>query len=455
MRSLIIYTLIFCLVLFSNSVHAQGESIIRGTVSDSETGERIIGSTITEYDQNGRIISGTISDASGNYILRVKGKDGIFKISYIGYVTQEFTIDGREVINILMKTESIQMEEVVITAQGSYDPLTGVSQRDVTGSRVKVDMIDSKYSGSVSAEESLQGKVSGLDIMSASGDPGSGSQIVIRGLGSMGGSKPLIVVDGIPQEVRIDPTFDFGGADQEDIGDLVNIAPQDIRSIEVLKDAASTAVWGSKGADGVLLITTYRGKKGKTVFDYTGKYTWNVQPPPIPMLNGNEYIMLQLEQLHNQLGVFEIPPEIAYDRDYVDFYNYNKNTDWVDAISQTGFKNDQYFSVSGGGDKTRYFSSLSYLKSSGTTLNSSLNRLSSRINLDYNVSRKIRFSVNFKYSNQYQENNYIVDKNNVRAMAYMKMKKFRLANADLERSLELNSEDIEAKEYLSRVKGLI
>ncbi len=427
MKILIRQIFIFFMLLVSAGVSAQ--TIIRGTVTDSEDGSRIIGATVTEYDKDRRIIKGTITDPNGNYNLRVENPKDIIIISYIGYTSAEFSILGRAVINIELKSSAIQMEEVVITAESDFNSLTGVAQRDITGSQVRIDMSEAKYMGVVSAEEALQGKVSGLDIMT-SGNPGGGSQIVIRGLGSLGGSTPLIVVDDIPQDIKIDEGFDFGSADQEDIGDLVNISPQDIKSIDVLKDAASAAIWGSKGADGVLIIQTQRGKRGSTRFEYQGKYTINVQPPPIPMLNGDEYIMMQLEQLLNQQGLFEIPDEIAYDRDYVDFYNYNKNTDWVEAISQTGFINDQYFKVSGGGDKTRYFASVNYQKNDGTTKNTSLNRLSTRINLDYNISSKIRFSVNFNYSNTAKEDNYEFrldtdgdgkkERVNVRQMAYIK-----------------------------------
>ena len=224
------------------------------------------------------------------------------------------------------------------------------------------------------------------------------------------------------------PHFDFASADQEDIGDLVNIAPQDIKSIEVLKDAASASVWGSKGANGVLLIETYRGRKGKTSFDYQCKLTLSVQPPAIPMLNGDEYIMMQLEQLHNASGLFEVPPEIAYDKDFIDYYNYKNNTDWVDAITQNGFINEQYLNISGGGEKTRFFTSVNYQKNDGTTINTSLTRLSTRMNLDYDVSQKIQFSTNFSYSNSVLKDNFVLRANlsdgarnvNIREMAYMK-----------------------------------
>lgn len=417
--------LILVLLLMTNAASAQRDNVLRGTISDSDTKERIIGATIAEYDKDDRIIGGSITDINGNFVLNIRSADNVFRASCIGFEALEFSIQGKTVVQLELKSESIQMEEVVVIAAiGDRDALSGVAERDATGSRVKVDMINTKHVGISSAEEALQGTISGVDIMASSGNPGSGSVIVIRGLSSLGGARPLIVVDNVPQDIRIDQNFDFASADQEDIGDLVNISPQDIKSIEVLKDASSAAVWGSKGANGVLLIETHRGRKGKTVFEYQGKYTLNVQPSAIPMQNGDEYITLQLEELQNAYGLFLLPQEIAYDRTFADFYNYSANTDWLDAITQYGFINDQYFKLSGGGEKTSYFISTNYLKNSGTTINTSLSRFSTRINLDYNVSTKIHFSININYTNSYKEDNYF-DRNDmknrqIREMAYIK-----------------------------------
>jgi TonB-linked SusC/RagA family outer membrane protein len=418
------YVLFLSLVMSFDLMNAQERIILRGSVKDAETGELIIGVNVIEYDEEKRIIRGTITDPNGNYILNVTNPDAIIMFSFIGYESQEIPLNGRTSLDVELKSESYELEEITVTAEANTDPLSNVAQRDIASSRVKIEMAESKHMGVVSADEALQGKVTGLDIMSYSGDPGSGSSIVIRGLGSLGNARPLIVVDGIPQSVVIGSDFDLSSADQEDIGDLVNIAPQDIKSISVLKDAASGAVWGSKGADGVLLIETYRGNKGKTRFDYQGKYTWTLQPPPIPMLNGNEYIMMQLEQRHNALGIYDVPREIAYDPDFIDFYNYSANTDWIDAISRNGFINDQYFTLAGGGEKTRYLASFNYHDNKGTTINTSLKRITTRVNLDYNVSQKIRFTVNFSYSNSLKEDNYTFgtwyNPVNIRQMAYMK-----------------------------------
>ena len=400
-----LYIIFSFLFLSLGTAGAQDKVILRGTVTDKNSGEVIIGATVAEYDKDKRIISGGISDYNGNYTLSVSDPNATIVFSYIGYESQEIPLNGRTSLNVEMATEAIGIEEVVVTAVQETDPLTGVAQRNVASSQVKINMDEASRMVGVSAEEALAGKVSGLDIVSASGDPGSGSSIVIRGLGSLGNAKPLIVVDGVAMAETTGSDLDLSSADQEDIGDLVNIAPQDIKSITVLKDAGSTAQWGSKGADGVLQIETYRGKKGRTSFDYQGKYTWNHQPPPIPMLNGDEYIMMQLEEWHNARGIYEVPQEIAYDRDFIDFYNYSQNTDWVDAITRPGFINEQFFKLSGGGEKTRYYASVNLHDNTGTTLNTSLNRVTTRVNLDYNVSQKLRFSVDFAYSDSYMENN--------------------------------------------------
>ena len=429
------------IILLGCTLSVQGQNALRGTVKDKETGEPVIGANIVEYDKDKRIIAGTITDLNGNYVLNVKNKDAVIMFGFIGYKAVEIPLEGRTILDIELETESFGIEEVTITAKADSDPLTGVSQRNMATSRVKIDLAESMQAISVSAEEALVGRVTGLDITSFSGDPGSGSSIVIRGLGSLGSANPLIVVDGIPQAAA-SSDFDFSSADQEDIGELVNIAPQDIKSIEVLKDAGSTAQWGSKGADGVLMIETFRGKKGKTQIDYQGKYTWNFQPPPIPMLNGDEYVMLQLEEWHNARAIYDVPQEIAYDRDYIDFYNYNRNTDWVDAISQNGMINEQFFKLSGGGEKTRYYASVNTHSNEGTTINTGLQRVTTRVNLDYDVSKKIRFSVNFSYTSSEKQGNYefwVKDditgtwkSTNVREMAYRKAPNMSIYEYDYE-----------------------
>lgn len=409
---------------------AQDEVVIRGRVLDKTEGVSVIGANVIEYDKENRVVNGTVCDVNGDFQLKMKDPSNVVKVVMIGYNTK--TIPSTTASNITIELVPItrQVGEVVVTARKREElSLTNIEERDVASARVKVDMEEMRETGALSAADALQGKVAGLDIIAASGDPGSGSQLVIRGISGMGNNQPLVVIDGIRQqpinEYNGGDQFDLSSADQEDISNLLNIALQDIKSIEVLKDAASTAVYGAEGADGVLVIETYKGKLGKVKFDYSYKGSLLFQPKSIPMLNGDEYVMLQLEEWHNKDGVFDVPPEIAYDRDYVDFYNYSQNTDWLEAITRTGRTHDHYFNLSGGGDKTRYFTSFSYIDEKGTTLNTDAKTFITRINLDYFLSKKTLFSVQFSYMNERVGNNVRISNGaggtrNVREMAYMK-----------------------------------
>ncbi len=399
---------------------SQQKTIIRGRVIDKSDQTTIIGANIIEYDEDNRVINGTVSDVNGDFALEMRDPSHTVKVSVIGYEPQEIEVDPTRTIIVELETTSVELEEVTVTATTkSSSTLINIDERDNSSATVKVDLVDMQEAGVLTASDALQGRVSGLDIITASGDPGSGSQLVIRGLSSMGNNQPLIVIDGIPQSTTPED-FDLSSADSEDISNLVNIAVQDIKSIEILKDAASTAIYGSRGADGVLLIETHKGRLGEVQFDYQYKNSINIQPPAIPMLNGDEYIMLQLEEWHNSRGVFDVPSEIAYDKDYYDFYNYSANTNWIGAITQNSITHDHYFKISGGGEKTRYFTSFSYIDEGGTTINTRSRRFSTRINLDYHLSRKILFSILFNYTNNRTDGNLEIDDRNIREMAYIK-----------------------------------
>lgn len=416
MKNISVYLLLMLCFLFQYvETRAQGGTIIRGRVTEKSTGEPLPGVNIIELDNQNRVVGGVISDINGNYVFEVSDAEHPIRVSYIGYESQTFQIGARTNIDIELDQKATEFEEVTITAEYEANSLTGVAERDQTVSSSKIDMEELRGEAVTSAAEALQGQVSGLDIISASGAPGSGSNIVIRGMGSLGNTNPLIVVDGIPQDIKTED-FNFAAADQHDLGQLLNIAPQDIQSVEVLKDAASAAVWGSKGANGVLLIQTNTGSKGKIKFNYQYKTSANIQPPSIPMLNGNEYITMQLEEWHNAYGLYDIPPEISYDKNYVDFYNYSANTNWIDEITRNSYTHDHFFKMSGGGQRSRYYTSINYQKEHGTTINTSFRRFSFRANFDYDISDNLRFTTNFIYGNTFREDN----PENIRWMSYIK-----------------------------------
>ncbi len=394
------------ILAFSNVLYAQG-TIIRGQIIDAGLAEALIGVSVAEFDDN-RIIGGTITDVNGNFQIMVKSSSHTLEISCIGYVTQSHQIGNRNIFNLVMESDNIMMEEVVITAVRESPSLTNIPLMDLAGSVTEVSMADIIEVGVSSAADALQGKIGGMDITSA-GSPGGGSQIIIRGLSSLSGSNPLIVVDGLAQDVKASSNLDFGSADAEDIGDLVNVSPQDIKTIRVLKDASATAQWGARGADGVIEITTKRGKKGKTKFSYDFSTSHYFDPSPIPMLDGDEYVTLMIDALKNRWGVVDLTteyPQIANDQFYPLYHNYNKNTDWIAEITRPGNKNEHFFSASGGGERARYNTSVGYESEEGTTKGEASRKLSSRINIDYNITRKLTLTTNFSYTNLQIDNNY-------------------------------------------------
>lgn len=391
--------------------------VVRGKVV-VEDGVGIPGATVVEVDANERVIKGTITDVNGNYSMEVSSPNATINFSFIGYATVTEKINQRGVIDITLKADATAIDEVVVVATARSTSLTNISERDRTGSSVNIDMTQISNTSAVSVDDALQGQVAGLDILSG-GSPGAGSSIVIRGLGGLGNSQPLIVVDGIVQKVST-ADVDLASADTEDIGSLVSIAPEDIKSIRVLKDAAETAIWGSRGANGVLEIETFRGRSGKTSFELSYKKSLTVESPSIPMLDGDEYVMLQQEMWHNSRGIFNLPSEIANDRDYVDYYNYSQNTDWLGEITRVGEIDDFGFRITGGGEKTRFFSSVNYQDNIGTLINTANKRFTSRINIDYRISNRLSLNTQINYVNIYKDDNYSGSRKNIRRMAFNK-----------------------------------
>ncbi len=430
MKKRIHSVVLFCMIS-SACIFGQASTVIKGKVTDRTTGEALIGVTVIEVNDVNRTLNGTVTDLNGNFALKLTTTDTKLKISYIGYKTEEFAISGQTFLEVKLDEETKLLDEVVITYEGKkVGGFIPVSQRDLTGSVEKVEMKELEEIKVSSLGEMLQGRASNVDITMTSGDPGAGMSIRIRGTASISGSnQPLIVVDGVPFEIELDNDFDFSAVTQEQFSGLLNIAPEDILSIQVLKDAAATAVWGSRGANGVLLIESKRGVKGKTTFNYIYKLSIQQQPKSIPLLNGDSYSMLMLEGILNS-GSTEIPDELAYNKEWEEFYNYSQNTDWLAGITQTGIAHDHNFSLTGGGESALYRFSMGYLDQGGTTIGTNYQRITSRFNLDIHVSRKLLFSgdLSYTYSDNdlsYKENedNYKDDARNLRQVAYIRTPK--------------------------------
>ena len=420
-----IATVLLTVLLMWSMSFAQTVTTVRGKVTDSKDKQGIPGASVVEIDKDRRTVNGVSTDIDGNYVLRISNPTHKIMVSYIGYTTQrEISISGRSVINVQLVASSNSLEDVVVVSRRKTNNGTGmaVDDRDRTTAVATIDakVLEEMQAGSI--DQALQGRLSGVDIAATSGDPGAGMSIRIRGTSSLNGAtEPLIVVDGMPYETSVPEGFNFATADDQGYAQLLNIAPSDIKEISVLKDAAATALWGSRGSNGVLIITTKRGTIGKPQLSYTFKGSLSEQPGSIPMLTGDQYSMLIPEAFMNRNGVplnTQTVKEFQYDpQDLYWFKNYSNNTDWISAVSRKGNLQDHNISISGGGEKARYFASLGYFDQQGTTIGTDLNRLTARINLDYNVSNRLRFRTDIAYTHVANSQLYV----NVREAAYTKM----------------------------------
>jgi len=423
--------------LFAGLTAARGQSaIIQGKITDAQTGETLPSVNIVEVDANGRFIGGTVSDLNGNYVFRVSNVNNPVQVSFIGFQKQTIKVEGRTNIDFQLEPETIGIDEVVVVGEKmGNDGITSIRDRATSVARIEMDGLKSVMSTTV--EDMLQGRIGNVDISSVSGDPGAGLNIRIRGTASLNArNQPLIVINGIPYDANIDDNFDFASADIEKFGALIDVSPEDIESIEVLKDAASTAAWGSRASNGVLMIKTKRGIKSKPIFDYTFKATLGYEPAPIPMLDGAGYARLITEEHYNVSYNTFYNDQIAFNPDWEEYYNFSQNTNWVEEITQNSFTHQHDFSVRGGGEKTRYNMSVGFVDEGGTTVGNDLRKINLRSSLDYDLSRKLQFKTDIMFTRYDQNNTYDVEDpefgnyKSLRSVAYRKMPNMSIYDRD-------------------------
>ena len=421
------------MLLCSVSMIAQNK-VITGTVSEvlGSSKEPIMGANVVLVNSQGRYVRGAVTDMNGNYNLQVPAdsKNLKLKVTYIGMKPQTVNYTGQTHLNFTLENAA-NVKEVTVTGQrGSRDPM-GISRMEQTSSVQKLDLSEIVETSPVtSVEEALQGQIAGLDI-SLGGDPGASSSIRIRGTSSLSSSnEPLIVIDGVPQEVDISDDFNFSTANAEDFGALLNIAPANIESIEVLKDASATAIYGTKGANGVLLINTKRGAMGKTKFSFSSKFTFKQEPESIPLLNGAQYVSLMQDELwnaanakglgsaSNEMDMLFNNAELNYDPTYRYYDEYNVDTDWLEAVKRNAIITDNNFSMTGGGEKAVYKLNLGYYDEQGTTRGTGVQRLSAGMKITYNFSDRLRVRTDFNFTNTNKDANVL---SNARSIAMNKM----------------------------------
>ena len=364
---------------------AFAQTSVTGKVTSSDDGEPVVGASV-------RIIgskTGTVTDIDGNFSLNVPA-DAKLEISYIGMNPQ--TVKASSNMKIVLTSDNKSLDEVVVVAYGT------TTKASFTGSAAVMKDKDMSAAKS-SLVKSLEGKMAGVNLGASTGDPGSDQSILIRGIGSIHGStQPLFVIDGVPVS---NSDMENAGGHTRSQSILSSINPNDIESMTVLKDAAASSLYGSRAANGVIIITTKKGKEGKTHVNYDMQIGWSniAKKSAFETMNSAELKEYWTDAVKNYFEMYPNALNAYYpgmdasaaalaeiQSGYFSNYDSNETTDWFKEIYRTGFTTDHQISIDGGNDRTKFFTSFGYNKVNGTVKGSSFDRYSGRLNLDHKVT---------------------------------------------------------------------
>ncbi len=381
------FVLFLTALLMSCHVMAQ-QNHVTGTITDGNDGSPLIGANVLV---KGTAV-GTISDLNGGFSVNMPSGRNVLVVSCIGYKTQELTIKpGQKTVSIVLREDTELLDEVVVVGYGT------MKKSDLSGA--SVSMSEDKIKGSVitNLDQSLQGRAAGVTAVATSGAPGSASSIRVRGQATINaGAEPLYVIDGVIVQGGGQRGADFGLGDAlgngsvSTISPLSTINPSDIVSMEILKDASATAIYGAQGSNGVVLITTKRGKAGEAKFTYDGMMAVQRQTKRLDMMNLREYA-----EFYNDLASTGQLEENNY---YADPSLLGVGTNWQDAIFRTALQHQHQISAQGGADKMQYYVSASYMDQDGTLIGSNFNRYSFRTNLDSQLKKWLKIGLSATYS---------------------------------------------------------
>ncbi len=334
-----ILQLIVLFTLFATVTNAQRSQVI-GTVK-SDANESIIGASVVEKGTT----HGILTDFDGNFTLEVPS-NSVLVISYVGYKTQEIPVNGRTHINIILEEDVRTLDEMVVIGYGT------LRKSDLTGAISSVDVDELASRATTNPAEALQGKVAGVNILKSGGNAGAGVSVKIRGITTMGSNTPLYIIDGFP-------------------GDITTVNPNDIASLEILKDGAAAAIYGSVAANGVVLVTTKNGKKGETKIDVNTYLTFNTVANQFEMLNAAEYMMIHNRMYDNAIaggGSYTKPNYLSFLDANGNLRNPGANTNWQDVMLRNGFVQNYNVSVRGGSDFANYSISYNHADDKGVFL---------------------------------------------------------------------------------------
>ena len=375
------------LLLAMLSLGMRAQVTVSGTVLDS-AGETLIGVTILEKGTN----VGSTTNFDGQYTIKVKSSKSVLVFSYVGMDNQEVPVNGRTTIDVTMKDSSLALEEVVVVGYGTQ------KKSDLTGSVASLSEDQMRQTIVTNADQMLQGKVAGVQVTQNSGAPGGATSIRIRGASSLNSSnEPLYVIDGVPMSGSAGSIggFDWAGGTngQTTVNPLAAIAPSDIVSIDVLKDASACAIYGAAGANGVVIVTTRRGSAGRANITYDGYVAWQKTAKRLNMMDLRQYAQYQ-QSLYSE-GVIG---DSNFDKTYSDISLLGPGTDWQDEIFRTAVMHSHQVGVNGGNDKTTYAASAGYMNQQGIIIGSDFNRFNARLNIDNNFTQWLKVGASLAYT---------------------------------------------------------
>ena len=352
---------------------------VKGTVID-EIGEPVIGATVKATES-----SGTVTDLDGNFTLTNVVKGQQISISYVGYKTSTVIADEGQ-LNITLQPDNAALDEVVVVGYGA------TKKSNISGSVSTVKVDELPKAGAADLGTMLRGRAAGVDIRNNGANPGASYSINIRG--NIAGQKPLIVIDGVPM-VEADENASHGyysnWANNKDTG-LSTLNPDDIETVNILKDASAASIYGSKASGGVILITTKKGKTGKPDISYTGSVALQFTKDKPDYMGAKEFMQTQ-NDIFDEMGQSSSK---RYTQSQIDNF-VGKGTNWFDEVTRTGVANDHNLSVNGGSDKTHYLFSFGLYDVQGIAKNNSMNRITGRINLDQQFSDYFKAGVNASF----------------------------------------------------------
>lgn len=356
------FTLLFFMFLV---IGLQAQNVtVSGTITDAETGEGLIGASVLEKGTT----NGSITDIDGNYTVSVSGPETILQFSYVGYATQEIAVGRQSEISVALSLDISELEEIVVVGYGS------VRKSDLTGAVASVKSEDLVKVPNANPVQALQGKVSGLQVLNTSGDPGATPVVRLRGITTLNNNNPIFVVDGVIIEEG--NSLDFLNAN-------------DIESMEVLKDASATAIFGSRGSNGVIIVTTKRGKSGDVRINVSAEQSWESVANKVGVMNGREFATY----------VNDITPGTYNNLDIL------PNTDWQDQIYTKHAPIRSYSaSISGANDKVNYYFGLGYFYQQGVIPKSDLERITTKINTTYNLTKDVALGANLSIALKDKQN---------------------------------------------------